>query len=77
MRNLINFYRIHDPSLSILIANESSVPTQGLVPGRKSKFKTDKDFIAIDSQNSNRIVFLNSEVDFDEFINFKLSMIKL
>ena len=39
LRNFINFYRINDSSLSILIANESSVPSQGLVPGRKGKFK--------------------------------------
>lgn len=38
--NFINFYRIHDPSLSILIANESSVPNQGQIPGRKTKVKT-------------------------------------
>lgn len=38
---------------------------------------TDKDITGIDSQSPDRIVFLNSEVDFEEFIDFKLSMIKL
>jgi len=77
LRNFINFYRINDPSLTVLIANESSVPNKGAVPGRKTKFKTDKDIIGIDSQNPDRIVFFNSEVDFEEFVNFKLSMVKL
>lgn len=42
----------------------------------KFLIKSEKDLIGIDENNGDRLVFLSSEVDFDESVPFSVSMLK-
>ncbi|CAG2120280.1 unnamed protein product, partial [Medioppia subpectinata] len=75
LKRLIDFYRIHNPTLLALI---SSIPynNENSIPGRKGREKIEKDLIGIDAQNGDRLVFMSSEADFDESVSFSVSMLK-
>ena len=56
----------HSSILNLLMINISTLLSSS----------PEKDLIGIDTQNGNRLVFLSSEVDFDETVPFSVSMLK-
>ncbi|XP_054161472.1 translation initiation factor eIF-2B subunit gamma-like [Oppia nitens] len=75
LKRLIDWYLIYNPTLLSLI---SLIPpnNESTVPGRKGRDKIEKDLIGIDANNGDRLVFLSSEADFDESVEFSVSMLK-
>lgn len=67
---LINDFRVNESTLTCLI---SQAPKFSKILG-KTKDKTEKDLIGLDSSDS-RIVFLNSEADFVENVTIKMSLL--
>lgn len=68
---LINDFRIHDATLTCLLAQ---APEFSAIVG-KAKDKSEKDLIGLSDEDKSRIVFLNSEADFSENVSIKKSMI--
>lgn len=72
--SLINEHRTHEPDLIALISNVK-LP---MPPGdnqKKAKSSLERDLIAIDTENDNRLVFLSSEADYEEVLTVKMSTI--
>lgn len=86
--NLINQYRLYDPSLSVLLADDEQQPLQIQVPGGKEKEGTVRDIIALDSLDRccsadeslpqiNKIVLFSSARDLDDVIKVKQGIFSL
>ena len=91
LTRLIQLYRVHNPTLIALMQNVSScnetVPGRkgkekiGQIITKLTEFQiiylfTEKDFIGIDKDAGDRLVFLSSEADFEDSISFKMSIFK-
>ena len=67
----INDFRVHESTLTCLI---SQAPNFSSILG-KTKDKTEKDLIGLDSSDKSRIVFLNSEADFVDNVTIRMSLL--
>jgi len=72
---LINEHRLYLPAVTVLV---SAIKSQQLsaLPGRKAKNKAERDIIGIDRENTNRLVMMSAEADFEEAVPVKVSTVE-
>ncbi|RWS03865.1 translation initiation factor eIF-2B subunit gamma-like isoform X1 [Dinothrombium tinctorium] len=73
--HLINLYRIYNPTLTVVLSTNSML-NEGSVPGKKGKGKIERDLIGFEVKDKNKLLFLNSEADFEEEVPFHKSILR-
>ncbi|XP_055939193.1 translation initiation factor eIF-2B subunit gamma-like [Argiope bruennichi] len=74
LQNMLNAHRCQGSSLTILLVPFPKSLKEADMPGSKKKCKFERDIIAMDS--SGKLIFINSEADFEETVPFKLSILE-
>ncbi|XP_067678308.1 translation initiation factor eIF2B subunit gamma-like [Haliotis asinina] len=75
LHQVANVHRAYDSSLTMLLSPLPEQYAEVAVPGIKSKRKRERDFIGLD-ENGKRVLFYTSEVDLEETVNFRKSVLK-
>uniref|UniRef100_A0A2L2YEP3 Translation initiation factor eIF2B subunit gamma n=1 Tax=Parasteatoda tepidariorum TaxID=114398 RepID=A0A2L2YEP3_PARTP len=74
LQDMINLHRVQSSSLTMLLVPFPKSLREVEMPGSKKKCKFERDIIGLDP--TNRLIFINSEADFEENVPLRMKVIQ-